>query len=169
MEQKNNYDEQMELMQRIKDTHAMQHKQNNWFMPLFLIVWLAYFLGNLYIIASSHQWSTENVGKLCFYAVLAIGVLVSFFMVRKYNKNVSQSETPVKLLAVIDDYKKKTCLYLVPIVVAFLLSSYFWVNDVTILLVVVAILLLIISLICWLNRNHYKDIKRLRELVRQSN
>ena len=86
-------------------------------------------------------------------------------MTIKFVKAVSQSETPVKLLATIDNYNKKTYLYLTPLGVVFVLSLYFWLDDLMVFLIVTAALVFLIGLVYLLQRNRYDDIKRLRELV----
>ena len=167
MEQDSNYNEQEVLMDRIKDTISYQNKYTKWWMVPFMIMWMVYLFRDLYPIDSTHQWDTENIAKLCFDAVLVVILLVSIFMSVKYVKAVSQSETPVKLLAAIDNYNKKTYLYMIPLGVVFFLSLYFWLDDLMVFLILAAALVFLFVLIYLLNRNRYDDIKRLRELVGQ--
>lgn len=167
MEEDSNYNEQVVLMDRIKDTISYQNKYTKWWMAPFMIMWMVNLFKDLYPIDSTHQWDSENIGKLCFDAVLVVILLVSIFMSVKYVKAVSQSETPVKLLAAIDKYNKKTYLYMIPLGVVFLLSLYFWLDDLMVFLILAAALVFLFVLIYLLNRNRYDDIKRLRELVGQ--
>ena len=167
MEQDSNYNEQEVLMDRIKDTLIYQYKTSKWWIVPFLFMWMVYLFMDLYTIDSTHQWDTENISKLCFDAVLVITFLVGIFLSVKYVKALSQSETPVKLLATIDNYNKKTYLCMIPLGVAFLLSLYFWLDDLMVFLILAAALVFLIGLVYLLNRNRYDDIKRLRELVGQ--
>ena len=167
MEQDSNYNEQEVLMDRIKDTISYQNKYTKWWVALSLILCMGYLGQDLYTFDSTHQWGTENISKLCFDVVLLIILLLGFFMTIKFVKAVSQSETPVKLLATIDNYNKKTYLYLTPLGVVFVLSLYFWLDDLLVFLIVTAALVFLVGLVYLLHRNRYDDIKRLRELVGQ--
>jgi predicted membrane channel-forming protein YqfA (hemolysin III family) len=69
------------------------------------------------------------------------------------------------LLATIDNYNKRTYLYLTPLGVVFVLSLYFWLDDLMVFLIVTAALVFLVGLVYLLHRNRYDDIKRLRELV----
>lgn len=167
MEQDSNYNEQEMLMDRIKDTITYQYKTSKWWMVPFLLMWMVYLFRDLYSFDSTHQWDTENISKLCFDAVLVITFLVIIFMSVKYVKALSQSETPVKLLATIDNYNKMTYLCLIPLGVVLLLPLYFWLDDLMVFLILAGALVFLIGLVYLLNRNRYDDIKRLRELVGQ--